>query len=95
MIFSILVLIVLIFINGMFASAELAFLSLDKAKLNDDVKKGDKKAKTISKIGYIASGIAALSYLFYMIFMKAATRCCRFLFLINLGFSLHFFVLVI
>lgn len=50
MIFSILVLIVLIFINGMFASAELAFLSLDKAKLNDDAKKGDKKAKTISKI---------------------------------------------
>lgn len=50
MFFSIILLMTLILINGMFASAELAFLSIDKSMLIVDVKKGDKKAKMISEI---------------------------------------------
>lgn len=50
MILSILLLIVLIGINGIFSSSELAFLSIDKFKLKEEVEKGNKKAITISKI---------------------------------------------
>lgn len=50
MIFSILLLIVLIYLNGVFSTCELAFLSLNKMKLSDDVEKGNKKAILISKI---------------------------------------------
>ena len=50
MLFSILLLIVLIGINGIFSSCELAFLSLDKLKLKEEVEKGNKKAITINKI---------------------------------------------
>lgn len=50
MIFSILLLIVLIIINGIFSSSELAFLSLDKVELNEKVRQKDKKAILISKI---------------------------------------------
>lgn len=50
MIFSILLLIVLIIINGIFSSSELAFLSLDKVDLNEKVRQKDKKAILISKI---------------------------------------------
>ena len=50
MIFSIIVLIVLIYLNGVFSTCELAFLSLNKIKLKEDVEKGNKKAVLISKI---------------------------------------------
>lgn len=50
MILSILLLIVLIGINGIFSSSELAFLSIDKFKLKEEVEKGNKKAITINKI---------------------------------------------
>ena len=50
MIFSILLLIILILINGIFSSSELAFLSLDKVELKEKVKEKDKKAILISKI---------------------------------------------
>ena len=50
MLFSIIILIILIFLNGVFSACELSFLSLNKIKLRDDVNKGDKKAIMISKI---------------------------------------------
>ena len=50
MIISIVVLIVLIYLNGVFSACELAFLSLNKIKLKDDVEKGNKKAILINRI---------------------------------------------
>jgi len=50
MLFSIILLIVLIFINGIFSATELAFLSIDKIKLKQDIEKKNKKAITINKI---------------------------------------------
>lgn len=50
MFLSVILLIVLIGINGIFSASELAFLSLDKIKLKEDTKKGDKKAISINKI---------------------------------------------
>lgn len=50
MILSILLLIVLIGINGVFSASELAFLSIDKMKLKEEVERGNKKAINISKI---------------------------------------------
>lgn len=47
MLIKILVLVILIFINGMFSATEIAFLSLNKYKLNKEVKKDNKKAKKI------------------------------------------------
>lgn len=44
MLIKILVLVVLIFINGIFSATEIAFLSLNKYKLNQEVKKNNKKA---------------------------------------------------
>lgn len=50
MLFSILLLVILIIINGIFSASELAFLSLDKVELKDKVKHKDKKAILINKI---------------------------------------------
>ena len=50
MLFSIIFLILLIFINGIFSASELAFLSLDKVKLKNEVDKENKKAQKITKI---------------------------------------------
>lgn len=50
MIKRIIILIVLIIINGIYSSCELAFLSIDKVRLHDKVSKGNKKAILISKI---------------------------------------------
>ena len=47
---SIIILIILILLNGIFSSSELAFLSLNKIKLKEDVYKKDKKAIIIDKI---------------------------------------------
>ena len=47
MLIKILILIILIFINGVFSATEIAFLSLNKYKLNKEVKKGNKKANKI------------------------------------------------
>ena len=47
MIIKILILICLIIINGIFSATEIAFLSLNKYKLNKEVKKNNKKAKKI------------------------------------------------
>lgn len=50
MIISIIILMILIYINGVFSSCELAFLSLNKIKLKEDVDKGDTKAIAINRI---------------------------------------------
>jgi len=50
MLFSIILLVVLIFINGVFSASELAFLSLDKVKLKNEIEKGNKKAIKIEKL---------------------------------------------
>jgi len=50
MLFSIILLIILIGINGIFSSSELAFLSLDKIRLKEEVESGNKKAIKINKI---------------------------------------------
>jgi len=50
MLFSIILLIVLILINGVFSASELAFLSLDKIKLKNEIESGNKKAIKIDKV---------------------------------------------
>ena len=50
MIFSIVLLITLIGVNGIFSASELAFLSIDKIKLKQELEKGNKKAKSINEI---------------------------------------------
>ena len=50
MFFSVILLIILIGINGIFSASELAFLSLDKIKLKTEVENGNKKAISVSKI---------------------------------------------
>ena len=50
MLISILLLVVLVFINGLFSATEIAFLSINKYHLSKEVKKGNKKAKKIVKL---------------------------------------------
>jgi len=50
MLFSIILLVFLIGINGIFSATELAFLSIDKIKLKQDIESGNKKAISINKI---------------------------------------------
>lgn len=47
---SLLILVILIFINAFFASAEIAFISLNDAKIERQAKEGNKKAKKIKKM---------------------------------------------
>ena len=50
MLFSIVILVILIGINAFFASSEIAFISLNDAKIEKQVKDGDKKAKSIQNM---------------------------------------------
>ncbi len=50
MLIQILVLIILILLNGFFAAAEIAFISLNDAKIEIQAKEGNKKAKTIKNM---------------------------------------------
>lgn len=50
MLFSIFILVILIGINAFFASSEIAFISLNDAKIEKQVKDGDKKAKSIQNM---------------------------------------------
>lgn len=50
MISQIIVLIILIFLNAFFAASEIAFISLNDAKVSKQAKSGDKKAKQILKM---------------------------------------------
>ena len=47
---QILVLVILIFLNAFFAAAEMAFVSLNDAKIDKQAKEGNKKAKSIQKM---------------------------------------------
>ena len=47
---DIILLIILIIFNGVFSASELAFLSVNRYKLKEEVKKGNKKAKRIEKL---------------------------------------------
>ena len=42
MLFKIFILIILILLNGLFASTEMAFVSLNKMELSEQIKKGNK-----------------------------------------------------
>lgn len=46
---QIIVLIILIALNGYFACSEIAFISLNDAKIEKEAKEGNKKAKQIHK----------------------------------------------
>lgn len=50
MLFSIFILVILIGINAFFASSEIAFISLNDAKIEKQAKDGDKKAKSIQNM---------------------------------------------
>ena len=50
MISQIIVLIILIFLNAFFAASEIAFISLNDAKVSKQAKSGDKKAKQVLKM---------------------------------------------
>ena len=50
MFIQILVLLILILLNGFFAATEIAFISLNDAKVEKDAKEGNKKAKSIQKM---------------------------------------------
>ena len=50
MFLQILVLLILILLNGFFAATEIAFISLNDAKVEKDAKEGNKKAKSIQKM---------------------------------------------
>jgi putative hemolysin len=50
MLIKILVLVILILINGVFSATEIAFLSINKYKLNKEIKNENKKAKKIAKL---------------------------------------------
>ena len=50
MIIKILILIILILFNGIFSATEIAFLSINKYKLNKDIKNNNEKAKKIAEL---------------------------------------------
>ena len=56
---QIIILIILIFINAFFAASEIAFISLNDAKIEKQAKEGDKKAKQIKKMLENPSGFLA------------------------------------
>ncbi len=50
MLIKIVLLIILILLNGVFASSEIAFLSVNKSKLHSDIKKKSKRAKSVKRL---------------------------------------------
>ena len=62
------VLVVLILLNALFASTEIAFISLNDAKINKQAKEGDKKAKQIAKMLKNPSKfLATIQQVFYLV----------------------------
>ena len=59
MLIKILILFLLIILNGIFSASEMAFVSLNKLELEDNIKKGNKKAKRIKKLLDNSSGFLA------------------------------------
>lgn len=56
---QIILLVLLIFLNGMFAASEIAFLSINKTKLSMDIKSGRKNSAKIKKLVDNTSGFLA------------------------------------
>ena len=50
MLIKILILVILILLNGVFSATEIAFLSINKYKLNKEIKNNNKKAKRIAEL---------------------------------------------
>ena len=50
MLIKILVLVILILFNGIFSATEIAFLSINKYKLNKEIKNNNEKAKKIAEL---------------------------------------------
>ena len=62
---------ILILANAYFAAAEIAFISLNDAKLDVQAKEGNKKAKSIKKILENPSKFFDfLYYYYYLLFLK-------------------------
>lgn len=59
MLIKILILFILIVLNGIFSASEIAFISLNKIELEENIKKGNKKAKKIKKLLDNSSGFLA------------------------------------
>lgn len=59
MIIKILILLLLIVLNGVFSASEMAFVSLNKLELEDNIRKNNKKAKRIKKLLDNSSGFLA------------------------------------
>lgn len=59
MLIEVLLLILLIFFNGVFSASEIAFLSINKIKLDNKIQENDKKAKKIKKLIDEPSGFLA------------------------------------
>lgn len=60
MLLKILILFILILVNGLFSATEMAFVSINKAELLDDVQKGNKKAIKVKKLLANSSDILAV-----------------------------------
>ena len=79
---SLIVLAILIFVNAFFASAEIAFISLNDAKIDRQAKEGNKKAKRIKKmlkeprkfLATIQIGITLAGYISRAIAAEAIAR---------------------
>ncbi|MBO5478062.1 MAG: HlyC/CorC family transporter [Clostridia bacterium] len=59
MLIKILILLLLIILNGIFSASEMAFVSINKLELEDNIKKENKKAKRIKKLLDNSSGFLA------------------------------------
>lgn len=59
MLIKILILFLLIILNGIFSASEMAFVSLNKFELEDNIKKGNKKSRRIKKLLDNSSGFLA------------------------------------
>lgn len=59
MLIKILILFLLIILNGIFSASEMAFVSLNKFELEDNIKKGNKKLRRIKKLLDNSSGFLA------------------------------------
>ena len=60
MILKIVLLFVLILINGFFSASEMAFVSINKIQLDNDIKQNNKKAKRVKKLLENSSNVLAV-----------------------------------
>ena len=65
-----LVLAILIFVNAFFAATEIAFISINDAKIEKKAKEGNKKAKRIKKMLKEPSRFLATIQDFYLVLLQ-------------------------